>query len=76
MHSIQPHKDPYYSNVEGLELVIDGQIQAVIKTKGSDTNFIFAFHGPKDLNTARTIVIGLLDLQMHFDAMAHKRGKT
>ena len=76
MHSIQPHKDPYYPEVEGLELVIDGQVQATIRVKGSNTNFIFGFHGPKDLDAARQIIVGLLDLQVHFDAMAHKRGKT
>ena len=76
MHTIQKHIDPYYPEVEGLELIVDDRVQAVIKQKGQKTDLIFQMRGPLDLELARPIVVGLLDLLVHFDRMAHKRGKS
>jgi len=76
MHKIQKHVDPYYTEVEGLELIVDDRVQAVIKQKGQKIDLVFQLHGPLDLELARPIVVGLLDLLVHFDRMAHKREKS
>ena len=76
MHKIQAHVDPYYPSVEGLELIVNDQVQAVIKQKGQKTDLVFSMRGPLDLELARPIIIGLLDLLVQFDSMAHKRGKS
>jgi hypothetical protein len=76
MHTIQPHKDPYYSSIEGLELIVDGHTQAVLKTKGENTDLVFQIRGPIHIDQARPIIIGLLDLLVHYDKMAHKKPKS
>jgi hypothetical protein len=75
-YSIQKHVDPYYPSIEGLELIVNDCVQAVIKTKGQKTDLVFAMKGPLDLELARPIIVGLLDLLVHYDKMAHKRGKS
>jgi hypothetical protein len=72
MHSIQTHRDPYYPSITGLELVVDGHTQAVIKTKGENTDLVFQIRGPIDLDQARPIIVGLLDLLVHYDQMKQK----
>lgn len=77
MHTIQEHIDPYYKDeVTGYELIVDGHVQAVLKKKGSNVNLVFQMRGPLDIEVARPIVVGLLDLLVHHDRMASKRGKS
>jgi hypothetical protein len=76
MYKIQTHTDPYYPVVTGLELIVNDQVQAVIKQKGQKTDMVFAIRGPLDLELARDIIPGLLDLLVQFDSMAHRRGKS
>lgn len=54
----------------GLALVVDGHEQALIRERGGCLDLVWAVRGPQDLNIARQVVVGLLDLLVHYDAMA------
>jgi hypothetical protein len=75
-YEIVKHVDPYYKDVEGFDLIVDDHVQAVLRQKGSNVNLVFQMRGPLDIEQARPIIIGLLDLLVHHDKMASKRGKS
>ena len=54
---------------EGLALVIDGHTQALIRERGGCLDMVWAVRGPQSLEVARQVVVGLLDLMVHYDAM-------
>lgn len=74
-HKIIEHVDPYYKETTGFELIVNDQVQAVLKQKGSNVDLVFQMRGPLDIEAARPIILGLLDLLVHHDQMASKRGK-
>ena len=74
MHQILEHVDPYRKDsTSGFDLVVDGQVQAVVKKYGDNTDLVFQIRGPVDVVKGREIVVGLLDLLVHFDKLASKR---
>jgi transposase len=75
VHQIREHVDPYYTEVTGYELIVDDHVQAVIKKKGQKVDLVFQMRGPLDIELARPIVVGLLDLLVHYDRMVALKGK-
>jgi len=75
MHQITEYQDPFYKDVQGLQLVTDDHQQAVIVEKGGNLSLVFQIRGPLDLDKGREIVMGLLDLLVHYDNLASKRKK-
>ena len=58
------------STDEGLILEVDGAPCAVIRDRQGCRDLIWTIQGPKDLETSRRIIIGLLDLLVHYDAVS------
>lgn len=57
---------------EGLALVIDDHEVALIRERGGCLDLVWAVRGPQNLEAARQLVVGLLDLLVHYDAMEHQ----
>lgn len=74
-YQIINYQDPFYKEVQGLQLIVDDHQQAVIVEKDSNTSLVFQVRGPLDLDKGRNIVMGMLDLLVHYDRMAAKRQK-
>lgn len=62
MHEIVEHNG-------GLALIVDGHEQALIRERGGCLDLVWAVRGPQDLDIARQIIVGLLDLMVHYDAL-------
>ena len=75
MHQITDYQDPYYKEVQGLQLITDDHQQAVIVEKDGNLSLVFQIRGPLDLDKGREVIMGLLDLLVHYDRLASKRKK-
>lgn len=75
MHQITDYQDPYYKEVQGLQLITDDHQQAVIVEKDGNLSLVFQVRGPLDLDKGREVIMGLLDLLVHYDRLASKRKK-
>jgi hypothetical protein len=60
---------------EGLDLVVDGQTVAHLVDRGNNVDLVFAIRGPKNVDDARAIVLGLMDLIVHHDSMEKRPRK-
>jgi len=75
MHQITEYQNPYYADAKGLQLITDDHQQAVIVERDGNLSLVFQIRGPLDLDKGREIVMGLLDLLVHYDNLASKRKK-
>jgi hypothetical protein len=75
MHKIEHYQDPYYPDIQGLQLVADDHVQAVLVNRPTRTDLVMQVRGPLDIEQAREIIVGLLDLLVHHDNMASKHKK-
>ena len=54
---------------DGLTLEVDDAPVATIRDRQGNRDLIWEIRGPKDLETSRRMVMGLLDLLVHYDAL-------
>lgn len=53
----------------GLTLEVDDSPVATIRDRQGNRDLIWDIRGPKDLETSRRMIMGLLDLLVHYDAL-------
>lgn len=53
-----------------LILEVDNSPVATIRDRYGNRDLIWDIRGPKDLETSRRMIMGLLDLLVHYDALA------
>jgi hypothetical protein len=60
----------------GLQLQVEGAEVATIRDRHGSTDLVWSIRGPQDIDRARTMIVGLIDLLIQFDSVALKRPVT